>query len=176
MRQATFAQIGEKTNYGDESLKWPRWVPKKRLHDWSTGSRYNLIVVIYSQGPVQHYIRVSETIAVIWSFNNLLNSNFGRNSQIGPWEIIFFSAQRFSVQNLQSTKAVKVFKTGISIFVRRVLVCKILHNKRLKIQCRRSASPTAWELRKKDHNAGPSHGVSSLCRGQICPAENFSAV
>ena len=146
MRQATFAQIGEKTNYGDESLKWPRWVPKKRLHDWSTGSRYNLIVVIYSQGPFQHYIRVSETIAVIWSFNNLLNSNFGRNSRIGLWEIIFFSAQRCLAQNLKSTKVVKVLKMGINILAGRVLVGKILRNISLKFQCRRYAIPQAWEL------------------------------
>ena len=36
------------------------------------------------------------------------------------------------MQNLQSTKAVKVFKTGINILVRRVWVCKILQNIRLK--------------------------------------------
>ena len=50
------------------------------------------------------------------------------------------------MQNLQSTKAIKVLKTGITILTRAIWVGKILHNIRLKIQCRRSAIPKAWEL------------------------------
>ena len=50
------------------------------------------------------------------------------------------------MQNLKSTKAVKVLKTGINILAGRVLVGKILRNISLKIQCRRYAIPQAWEL------------------------------
>ena len=110
------------------------------------GFRYNLIIFIYSQGPLQHNIKLSGNFTVIFCFYSRLNSIFGRNSQIGFWEILFFSAQRFSVRNPQSTKAVKVLNTGKNIWTRRVWVSKILHNIRLKIQCRRSATPKAWEL------------------------------
>ena len=37
----------------------------------------------------------------------------------------------------------------MNILTRRVWVGKILHNIRLKIQCRRSAIPEAWELTLK---------------------------
>ena len=70
----------------------------------------------------------------------------------------FFSDQRFSVQNLRCTKSVKVLKAGINIFTRKVWVGKILHNIRLKIQCRWSAIPKAWELKKvkiNTSNPGP---------------------
>ena len=53
------------------------------------------------------------------------------------------------MQNLESTKAEKVLKTGIKILTRRVWVGKILHNIRLKIQGRRSALLYACALNKK---------------------------
>ena len=72
--------------------------------------------------------------------------DFGRNSQIGLWKIIFVSVQRCSAQNLKSTKAVKVLKSGIKILAPKVWVSKILHTIRLKVQGRRCALPQAWEL------------------------------
>ena len=60
----------------------------------------------------------------------------------------FLSTQLFSVQNLKSTKAVKVLKTGMKILTRRVCVRKIYHKFRLETQGRRSALPQAWELIK----------------------------
>ena len=115
--------------------------------------RYYLIIFIYSEGPLQHYIKFSENFTVIFNFNSRFNSIFGQNSQISLWEIIFFSVQWFSVQNLKRTKAVKVFKTGMNILTWRVWAGKILHNIRLKIQCRGSAIPKAWELIK------PKNGI-----------------
>ena len=89
------------------------WIRKYRL-------RFNLIIFIYSEGPLQHYLEFSENFTVILNFYSRLNSIFGRNSQIGLWEILFFSVQWFSVKNLKSTKDVKVFKTGMNLLTRRV--------------------------------------------------------
>ena len=66
----------------------------------------------------------------------------------------FFSAQRISLENLKSTKAVKFLKTGINILTRRVWVGKILHKILLKISCRRSTIPKAWELKNIDYLLG----------------------
>ena len=109
-------------------------------------SMYNLIIFINSQGPLQHYIKFSENFTVVFLFLQPLEFDFWAKFPNRPLRNPFFSAQRVSVQNPQSTKAVKVLKTGINTLTRRVWVGKILHNIRLKIHCRRSATSKAWEL------------------------------
>ena len=45
--------------------------------------RYNLIILIYSQWPLQHKVKFSEGFTVILNFYSRLNSIIGRNSLIG---------------------------------------------------------------------------------------------
>ena len=73
--------------------------------------RFNLIVLIYSKELVQPNIKVSETFTVISNFLSCLNSIFGRNSQNGQWEKIFFSVQSSETGNLlKNTCCEKVWK------------------------------------------------------------------
>ena len=60
---------------------------RKKLSTYPTTS----VFLIYFHGSAQHYIKISESFAVISNFYSRLNSIFGRISQTGHWEIIFFS-------------------------------------------------------------------------------------
>ena len=108
--------------------------------------RYSFIMFIYSQGPLQHNIKFSEGLSVIFNFYSRLNSIFGRNSKIGLWEIIFFSAQRFFAINLKSWKAVEVLNTGINILGRRDWTINKFPKTTLKVKWFSRTIPQACEL------------------------------
>ena len=52
--------------------------------------RYNLTGFIYSKGPLQHNIKVSESFTAILNYDSRLNSIFRQNSQNEQWKMIFF--------------------------------------------------------------------------------------
>ena len=88
------------------------WIRKYRF-------RFNLIVFIYSKELVQHNIKVSETFTVISNFLCCFNSIFGRNSQNGQWEKIFFSVQSSETGNLLKNKSCENVWKGYNDFASR---------------------------------------------------------
>ena len=104
---------------------------------------YNMIVLIYSQGPIKHNIEISESFIVTFNFYSRLNLIFWRNSQNGQWKMNFFSVQRNFEANLYSTYVVQV---GITFLGRRDLTIKKLPGMPLKIKWRLGTIPKAYEL------------------------------
>ena len=104
------------------------WIRKYRF-------RFNLIVLIYSKELVQHNIKVSETFTVISNFLSCLNSIFGRNSQNGQWEKIFFSVQSSETGNLLKNKSCENVWKGYNDFASRTFDYVKGSKKLIKGQC-----------------------------------------
>ena len=106
----------------------------------------NLIVLIYFQGPLQHYILVSESFTVVLNFYSRCNSICGRKSQNGQWKMIFFSIKLNLKSNLYSKYVIKVVLAGITYLGRSDLAIKELPGMSFKVKWRLSAVPKAFEL------------------------------